>query len=204
MSSDQLKQPAGMAQHELKVKGSRFIADIQRVVDESEIESALQVIRKREHNATHHCYAWRLGDPEQGSWRVNDDGEPAGTAGKPILQMLDGAHLTNVLAVVTRYFGGTKLGKGGLIHAYGDVTKETLPLLRTRSFTPKATLTCTVSFEHSKLVYRLIEKYGATLLDQDYGNEVTLTFALRSHEADPFSWELYEASNGTIRCQTLD
>ena len=196
-----LAQPAAPSRAEFKVKGSRFIAEIGRVTSEEEIHTALEEIRRRERGATHHCFAWRIGDPETGTWRVNDDGEPAGTAGKPILQALDGQRLSNSLAVVTRYFGGTKLGKGGLIRAYGDVTRLAIQALRKKPFVPMTRYHCTVSFADSKLVYRVLEKYKALLDDQDFGTEVRIAFRVQSDQADALSWELHELSQGRIRSE---
>jgi len=106
------------ASGELKDRGSRFIAFAFPVKNEEEIEGALSKIRSRHPKARHHCYAWRLG-VDQNLYRSNDDGEPSGTAGRPILAQIDKASLSDILIVVVRYFGGTLLGRGGLIRAYG-------------------------------------------------------------------------------------
>lgn len=98
-------------------KGSRFISLVLPVRDENEIKSHLEAVRKQHHEARHHCFAWVLGS-EGERWRANDDGEPSGTAGRPILGQIRSQGLTNILLVVSRYFGGTLLGAGGLINAY--------------------------------------------------------------------------------------
>ena len=115
MSDISYVQPIETCQHQNKIKASRFIADIFPLKTEEEVSLLLTEVKKREYTANHHCFAWRIGVGDEEVWRVSDDGEPAGTAGKPIYQTLVGANLTNVLAVVTRYFGGTKLGKGGFM-----------------------------------------------------------------------------------------
>lgn len=107
-----------------KIKGSRFIADAFPIQNLAEIESAIHEIRQAEANATHHCYAYRLQDPQH--FRANDDGEPSGTAGMPILRQIDRFQLLDCLVVVTRYYGGTKLGTGGLIRAYGEAAATIL------------------------------------------------------------------------------
>lgn len=192
-------QPIDRCQHQTKIKASRFIADIFPLKTEDEVSLLLEEVRKREYTANHHCFAWRFGVGDEEVWRVNDDGEPAGTAGKPIYQVLAGANLTNVLAVVTRYFGGTKLGKGGLIRAYGGVVQEALPLLKKRTFIPRVSLECQCDFEHANLVYRLIETFEARLLSQDYGDSVSIRLHIKKDVADKFSWELHEISNGLIK-----
>ncbi len=100
-----------------KEKGSKFLAFAYPVVSEDEIKTHLEQLRKTEHGARHHCYAWKLGTDDL-LFRANDDGEPANSAGKPILGQIIKYELTDVLIVVVRYFGGTKLGVGGLINAY--------------------------------------------------------------------------------------
>ena len=117
--------PGHYARTESKVKGSRFIAEAKRVDSVKDAEAEIAAIRKREYNATHHCTAYRIGSDGH-IFRYNDDGEPNGTAGAPILRQIDARQLTNILVVVTRYYGGTKLGTGGLLRAYGEAASEAL------------------------------------------------------------------------------
>ncbi len=111
---------------EIKVKASRFIGESCLVESVDDALARLTAIRKREHAATHHCFAYRVGLGDQLAFRYSDDGEPSGTAGKPIFDTIAGSGLTQILLVVTRYFGGTKLGTGGLAHAYGDAARLVL------------------------------------------------------------------------------
>ncbi|MCG8582847.1 MAG: YigZ family protein [Bacteroidales bacterium] len=104
-----------------KEKGSKFITYAYPVYSEDEIKAHISELKKEYYDARHHCYAWQLGTDGK-SYRANDDGEPSGTAGKPILGQIRSYELTNVLVVVIRYFGGTKLGTSGLIHAYKEAT----------------------------------------------------------------------------------
>src|SRR5690606_11612852 len=124
---DTYRVVAGTARAELREKGSRFIAEVFPVETEEEAAAAIEAVRRREHAATHHCTAYRLG-PEGELFRASDDGEPSGTAGLPILRQIEARGLTNTLVVVTRYFGGTKLGRGGLIRAYGEAAARALDL----------------------------------------------------------------------------
>jgi len=100
-----------------KEKGSRFISFVWPVSDEEEIKDILESTRKEHHAARHHCYAWVLG-PQRDHFRANDDGEPSGSAGKPILGQINSRNLTNICIIVVRYFGGKLLGVSGLINAY--------------------------------------------------------------------------------------
>jgi uncharacterized YigZ family protein len=108
-----------------KDRGSKFIARAFPVETEENVKEILTVLKKEYYDARHHCYAYRI-NPEMEQFRSNDDGEPSGTAGKPILNQLLSKELMNVLVVVTRYFGGTKLGVSGLINAYKSATNEAL------------------------------------------------------------------------------
>lgn len=112
--------------YETVIKKSRFICDLIPVNDAEEAKDALATIRKRYYDATHHCSALRLGTTGTLQEQSNDDGEPAGTAGRPMLHVLQQRDLTNLLAVVTRYFGGIKLGTGGLTRAYGGTLAESV------------------------------------------------------------------------------
>jgi len=117
MESDSYKTISTASQGIYKEKGSRFIALAYPVSDQKEIKPIIDVLKKEHHEARHHCFAYMLGK-DRAVWRVNDDGEPSGTAGRPILGQINSAELTNILIVVIRYFGGTLLGVSGLINAY--------------------------------------------------------------------------------------
>jgi uncharacterized YigZ family protein len=125
MESDVYKTIATPAKGLFKDKGSRFIAFAYPVSSVEEIKSLIENNRKEYHDARHHCYAYMLGQDRQ-TWRVNDDGEPSGTAGKPILGQINSAELTNILIIVIRYFGGTLLGVSGLINAYRSAAADAL------------------------------------------------------------------------------
>ena len=123
--NDVFKTVDGVSEGVYKEKGSKFIARAYHVETEEEVKEVLQLLRKEFYDARHHCYAWRI-DPRNERTRSNDDGEPSGTAGKPILNQIFSFELFNVLVVVVRYFGGTKLGVSGLINAYKTSTRQCL------------------------------------------------------------------------------
>jgi uncharacterized YigZ family protein len=108
-----------------KEKGSRFLSFAYPIRDAEEVKPIIDLIRKEHHEARHHCFAYMLGK-ERTTWRVNDDGEPSGTAGRPILGQINSAELTNILIVVSRYFGGTLLGVSGLINAYRSAAADAI------------------------------------------------------------------------------
>jgi uncharacterized YigZ family protein len=115
----------GYGEHEIEIQKSKFIAYIQRAETEEEAQKFIQMIKKKNWNATHNCSAYMIGENDQ-IQKANDDGEPSGTAGVPILEVLKKKHLKDTVVVITRYFGGIKLGAGGLIRAYGKATSEGL------------------------------------------------------------------------------
>ena len=123
---DRYLSPGDGPQVELRVRGSRFLGQVFAVGDEATAQDRLQALRRRTHDATHHCWALRLGEPQAMFERSDDDGEPSGTAGRPILSALQRETLCDALLVVTRYFGGTKLGSGGLARAYADCATHAL------------------------------------------------------------------------------
>jgi len=137
-------------QAELKVKGSKFIADIFPVADIAAAQGKIEQMQQLHPKAVHHCFAIKLGVPSSIT-RSSDDGEPSGTAGKPIMGQLDSFHLTNVVAVVTRYFGGTLLGTGGLRKAYKEVVRLALE---------------NQEFKEIKKQYRITITFDITMLPQ--------------------------------------
>ncbi len=125
MDSDTYKTISSPSEGIFKEKGSRFIAFAYPVSDQEEIKPIIDTLRKEHHEARHHCFAYMLGQ-ERLNWRANDDGEPSGTAGRPILGQINSYGLTNILIVVTRYFGGTLLGVSGLINAYKSAAESAI------------------------------------------------------------------------------
>lgn len=152
-----------------KEKGSKFIAHVFHVESEEEIKDSLNQIKKLYYNARHHCYAYRL-NPENEQFRSNDDGEPSGTAGKPILNQILSYELFDVLVVVVRYFGGTKLGVSGLIRAYKSATIDALE--QTEVIQKTITRKVNVRFEYVLLndVMRIIKEEDLTILKQQFDN----------------------------------
>jgi uncharacterized YigZ family protein len=125
MNSDIYKTIATTSQGIFKEKGSRFVSFAVPISSQEEIKPIIDKIRKEHHEARHHCYAFMIGH-ERNIWRINDDGEPSGTAGRPILGQINSFGLTNIIIVVSRYFGGTLLGVSGLINAYRSAAESAL------------------------------------------------------------------------------
>jgi len=173
-----VKVPAAPSQAEIREKGSRFLAFVLPAAGEAEGKAALAALERRFHDATHHCWAWRVGWPPRE--RSSDAGEPSGTAGVPILQVLRGAGLTDVCAVVVRWFGGTKLGKGGLARAYAGATREAVAVLSILERIPTVTLAIEVPYDRLGAAKRLVRPPEVELAGEEYGEQVRLT--LKVHE----------------------
>jgi uncharacterized YigZ family protein len=174
--------PAGTAEAEIREKGSRFLAVIGPAVDEEAAKAGLAALVRRYPDATHHCWAWRVGAPPRE--RSSDAGEPSGTAGVPILQVLRGAGLSDVLAVVVRWFGGTKLGKGGLARAYASAVREALARLPVESRVPVVRLSLRVSYEKVGAVKRLIRPPEVELTSEEYGQEALLVLTVQEERQE--------------------
>ena len=158
--------PAGESWAEIREKGSRFLAWIGPAAGEDAAKAALESLARKYPDASHHCWAWRLGSPPRE--RSSDAGEPSGTAGVPILQVLRGAGLSDVLAVVVRWFGGTKLGKGGLARAYAGAAREALAQLPVAQRVPTVRLPLQIPYEKVGAVKRLIHPPEVELESEEY------------------------------------
>ncbi|MFZ5979741.1 MAG: IMPACT family protein [Candidatus Zixiibacteriota bacterium] len=184
------------ARAELKIKGSRFIGESFLVHTPDEAFDRLNAVRKREYAATHHCYAWQTGLREQTAFKYSDDGEPNGTAGKPIYDVVLGGELTDILLVVTRYFGGTKLGTGGLARAYGDTAKQTLEKSGRKENFLKTRFRLELEFSLYDRWLKKIHALGATVTDSDFAERVTLTAEIRQSKADQLEASFIELTGG--------
>ena len=169
----------------LKVDGSRFIAEALPVSDRAAVDDCLQTIRTREHKATHHCSAYRIGRGGQ-DFHYDDDGEPSGTAGQPILRQIDGRDLTNTLVVVTRYFGGTKLGTGGLVRAYGDAAGAALDRADIVERVVRTPVRVRFEYDDTRAARQVLQRFDAEIEDSDYTDVTEWTVAVRASAVDAF------------------
>jgi uncharacterized YigZ family protein len=161
-----------------KEKGSKFIAHAFPVFSETEVKEKLSELRKEYHDARHHCYAYCLG-PERSAWRVNDDGEPSGTAGKPIYGQILSSGLTNLLIVVVRYFGGIKLGIPGLINAYRSAAREAIDQAVIVKRTVEETYETCFEYPVMNEVMKILKEENAGIVDQVFENDCRIRFSIR-------------------------
>ena len=171
---------------EYREKGSKFLAYVQAVTDLEEAKFFLDTIKEQHPKATHHCYAYRLGFEKDKNYRANDDGEPSGTAGRPILGQIDSFDLTNVMVVVVRYYGGTKLGVTGLIRAYKTATKDALELAEIVTHILKNKYLLRFDYPLMNEVMRKLKRNSVDILHQGYTDnkcEINISMAKEGSEA---------------------
>jgi uncharacterized YigZ family protein len=166
-----------------KEKGSKFIAYSYPVYSEQEVKKKLEEVKKLEHSARHYCYAYVL-HADKSAWRVNDDGEPSSTAGKPILGQIQSNDLTNILIVVVRYFGGVKLGVSGLIRSYK--TAAAIAISDTEILTKTIKEHYEVGFKYPQMndVMRLVKEFDLEVINTDFRIDCKLTFAVPKSKVD--------------------
>ena len=161
-----------------KDRGSKFLAYAYPIEHENEIKPLVENLKKEHFKAVHHCYAYRLG-LDRSNFRVNDDGEPSGTAGKPILNTLLSQEITNVLVVVVRYFGGTLLGVPGLINAYKSATIEALAVADIIEKTVNDVYNVSFEFVQMNDVMKVVKEFSLKIRNQTYDNQCTIKLEFR-------------------------
>jgi uncharacterized YigZ family protein len=180
--------------HELVIKKSRFLACVQPMADRAGAQKVVAHLRAEHPGAAHVCWALLAG----GQSAAVDDGEPSGTAGRPMLDVLRHQDLEGVLATVVRYFGGVKLGAGGLVRAYTDSVAQALLKAEKIAIIRQRTLRCALPYPLEGLVRRELELAGATLEQVEHQHEVLLAFSLPDDKADALAARLNEAGSGRI------
>jgi uncharacterized YigZ family protein len=187
-----LAQPAHA---ELVIRKSRFIACVQAVPDRAQALAIVAQLRAAHPQAAHVCWALLAG----GQSAANDDGEPGGTAGRPMLEVLRRQDLEGVLATVVRYFGGVKLGAGGLVRAYTDAVAQALLGAQKLPLRKTLALRCAVPYALEGMVRRELQQAGAPLGDVTHGDEVELAFSVTDDAAAALTTRLNEAGQGALR-----
>jgi uncharacterized YigZ family protein len=187
----------GESSQEIKIKGSRFIALGHHADSEPAALQILENIRKREHAATHHCFAYVIGLGGE-IFKYSDDGEPTGTAGRPIYQAITGKNLTDVLVVVVRYFGGTKLGTGGLTRAYSQAATELLDKAGIVEKLICDRLSFSIPFPLYDRVMRIISNGGYKIIDQKFAEQVAMVVDVRKSHTGHFKSQMIELTGGKI------
>lgn len=194
---------AGAGEAETRARASVFLALAVPVAAEEEARAVVAERERRFHDAAHHCSAWRL---HGGVWRANDAGEPSGSAGAPILAAIDGGALQDCMVVVTRYYGGTKLGVGGLIRAYGEAAALALEAAPRRLAVPCARLRVRYPYPHTSAVMRALERAEAREVEHGFaagGQEGEVSFSVPVGGAEAVAEAIRELTAGEVAAEEL-
>ena len=191
---------AGDVEVEHRERGSRFLALASPVSDERQALAVRNAARRRHHDATHHCWAFRIAPPETPAERSDDDGEPSGTAGAPILLAIRHRDLFDVVVVVTRWFGGTKLGTGGLARAYGEVARAALEAVPRRRVDRVAVLEVRCAWDTLGAVEAELSRHGDVLrgVERRFGGDPVLEVRALRSRADELRRRLVDAAAGRL------
>lgn len=176
--------PAGFARTELRIVNSRFIGSAEYTPTVEKARAFLAHVRSDYPDATHHAYAYLVGHGASVTAGMSDAGEPSGTAGRPMLAVVRGSGLGDITVVVTRFFGGTLLGTGGLVRAYSDTTKAVLDITPRTKWVEMQTMLIQIDYHSYTAVRALLEKCEATSIIEDFAAEITLTVTLPAEYCD--------------------
>ncbi|WP_448567595.1 YigZ family protein [Thalassotalea ganghwensis] len=187
---------------EIIVNRSRFICYLAPCQSKGQAKDFVKSIQEQHPNANHHCYAFVCGAPDDSQrYGFSDDGEPSGTAGKPMLIALQGSEIGEVCAVVVRYFGGVKLGTGGLQRAYGGSVRQALALLTTKTKIPMVHRTLACQYTHINDVHHILAKVGAKIVSEEFLSDIRLKVALPEQVVAEVASQLQTMSAGQIILQ---
>ncbi|OGU60181.1 MAG: YigZ family protein [Ignavibacteria bacterium GWF2_33_9] len=181
---------------EIKIKGSRFIGQVFPISSRDNAEEILALVRKEHYNATHNCFAYSLG-LDGNTFRYSDDGEPSGTAGKPIFQAINSFDYKDILVIVTRYFGGTKLGVGPLARAYAESAKTALELTEKKIIYLTKTFKITCDYNFIAILKHTFENYSINL-KEEYEEKVCFIIDVLESQADKFEKLIVEKTNDKV------
>jgi len=196
--------PAKKTQAEIEVKKSRFIATAAPVFSVDEAKAFIKMVKADFADASHNVPAFLVGFGSSNVKHCNDDGEPSGTAGRPMLAVLEGSGLGDIAVVVTRYWGGTKLGTGGLVRAYGDAVKEVLAVLPRAEKIPTHTVMLVIPYTYLERVRLLTLEHLGKIEDEEFAADITLVIQFMVEQFAPFQAALNEMSHGTLAAEIIE
>ncbi|MCB8926730.1 MAG: YigZ family protein [Ardenticatenaceae bacterium] len=196
--------PAAEARAEIEVKNSRFVATAVPAFSVEEAREFIARIKAEFSDATHNVPAFLIGFGNSVTAHANDDGEPSGTAGRPILAVLQGSGLGDIAVVVTRYYGGTKLGTGGLVRAYGDATKAVLDILPHAEKVPTHTTMLALPYNLLEQVRLLVGEWNGRILDEEFAADITMTMQFTVAKFPGFQDALRELTHGSLAAEIIE
>ena len=192
-----MKIPKDYASYEEIIKGSRFLSELFLISSQAEVREKIKAQKQKYADATHVCHAFICGKNAE-LMGMSDDGEPGGTAGRPMLDVFKGSGATNLLVTVTRWFGGTLLGTGGLVHAYGSGVKNVLALAEFEELVEKSSFALSCDYQQYQIVKKIFE--GFTLYDvaEEFGEAVSIKGQLAQSDFDLFKQKIFDSTNGKV------
>ena len=199
-----LRVPIKRTETSLRIKNSRFIGVLLPLSSREEVDANLQALRGEHPGATHVVHAFSLGPPKSRLFGQSDDGEPKGTAGRPVRAVLDGRGVTNALLAVVRYFGGTKLGTGGLVRAYGETAGNVLDGARLEELRRICTARVSVDYAAYEAVREAAVSAGARVSGETYGTSVRLCLTIPDAAQDRILGAIRDASRGAAKIEVSE
>ncbi len=197
-----MKVPSENAVFEQMIKGSRFLSELFCVTSQNEAREKIKEQKKKYSDATHVCHAFIIGSKAE-IMGMSDDGEPSGTAGRPMLDVLKGSGLTNSLITITRWFGGTLLGTGGLVKAYGDGAKSVILGAKTEELVEKTAFKIECGYAELSFVKKIAEQFEASKISENFGESVCVLGKIASEQFEQFALAIYDKSNGIIKAEKM-
>ena len=185
------------AQTSIEVKKSRFLAEAFVITSQAEARALLKEQKTKYQDATHVVHAFISGLNAEVSG-CSDDGEPSGTAGRPVLEVLKGRNCTNIMITVTRWFGGTLLGTGGLVKAYGDAAKAVLELCKTEEYVPKVQFEFDAPYSAYEQIKLILKQYSAENITEDFAENIHIAGIIPEANKDNLKKHIFDFSNGKI------
>lgn len=204
MSSESYYVPAKKCQVELEVKRSKFLTFAAPAINREEADNFIRGLRTLHPQANHVCWAYIAGAPNTTVRSMSDDGEPSGTAGMPMLKVLEYSGYGDIVVAIVRYFGGTKLGTGGLQRAYSDAVSLVLKDIPTQRKVTRTELTIIYDYAYDGAVSRLFERYDTADISSQYDIRVTVNIAIASSELTEFKTQLNNITSGNITLTLTD
>ncbi|WP_288507124.1 YigZ family protein [uncultured Treponema sp.] len=184
---------------EIVIKNSRFISEVFPVETQAQAREKLHEVKQKYFDATHVVHAFSVGLKSE-TFGMSDDGEPSGTAGRPVLDVLKGSGITNILLTVTRYFGGTLLGTGGLVHAYSESAKKVLSICKAEPYVEKSSFSFSCSYDLYQTVKHLFEGFNISNLTENFGTDISVKGEIFLSEKNTFLEQIKNISKGTVKC----
>jgi len=189
---------------EIGVSNSRFITTIAPACTVKEAQAFVREMREEMPDATHHVYAFRIGYGASVSEGMSDDGEPSGTSGPPTLAVLRGTQVGDVVLVTTRYFGGTKLGTGGLVSAYTAAAHTAFEALETEEKVIRVAMECTIPYRILERVRQLLKRCDCVQVEEQFGSEITLRFLAPEESIDTLVSGMHDLTNGAVTPRAVE